>query len=148
MDVAFPQKLAITNAYGLTFHTTTHVASKVSFYVLQGKGQRPINCTATLYGKASVSSSSIQHILQSNSWGGCRMEIITMWRRTNKNRKDKTTYQALHQIRHQAKQLWWCRIIQIFLTIFKHPLEQGKILKYESYFMQTWMIFFVLCLAS
>ena len=39
MDFAFPQKLAITNAYGLIYHTTTHVASKVSFYVLQEKAK-------------------------------------------------------------------------------------------------------------
>ena len=65
MDVAFPYKEAITNAYdliivtrsniawklyGLIDHTTTHVASRVSSYVLEekAKGQSSI-----LYGKAS-----------------------------------------------------------------------------------------------
>ena len=38
-NVSFPQKVAITNSYGLIYHTTTHVASKVSFYVLQEKAK-------------------------------------------------------------------------------------------------------------
>ena len=39
MNFAFPQKLAITNTYVLIYHTPTHVASKVSFYVLQEKAK-------------------------------------------------------------------------------------------------------------
>ena len=54
MDVAFPYKEAITNAYdliivtrsniawklyGLIDHTTTHVASRVSSYVLEEKAK-------------------------------------------------------------------------------------------------------------
>ena len=51
MDVAFPYKEAITNAYGLIDHTKTHVASQSLLYILEekAKGQSSI-----LYGKASV----------------------------------------------------------------------------------------------
>ena len=38
-DVSFLQKVAITNSYGLIYHTTKHGASKVSFYVLQEKAK-------------------------------------------------------------------------------------------------------------
>ena len=38
-DVSFPQKVAITNSYGLIYNIATHVASKVSFYVLQEKAK-------------------------------------------------------------------------------------------------------------
>ena len=53
MDVAFPYKEAITNAYGQPAHvaTTVHVASQSLLYTLEekAKGQSSI-----LYGKASV----------------------------------------------------------------------------------------------
>ena len=66
MDVAFPYKEAITNAYGQPAHvaTTAHVASQSLLYTLEekAKGQSSI-----LYGKASVRGSSFRHTLQSNS---------------------------------------------------------------------------------
>ena len=79
MDIPFPYKEAITNAYGLIEHTETHMASQSLLYILEekAKGQSSI-----LYGKASVWGSSFWHTLQSNSWGSCRMEI--MWKRTSK----------------------------------------------------------------
>ena len=53
MDVVFPYKEAITNAYGQPAHvaTTAHVASQSILYTLEekAKGQSSI-----LYGKASV----------------------------------------------------------------------------------------------
>ena len=45
MDVAFPYKeaIAVTNAYGLIDHTTTHVASQSLLYPrARGKSQRSI----------------------------------------------------------------------------------------------------------
>ena len=84
MDVAFPYKEAITNAYGQPAHvattahvtttahmattahvvTTAHLASQSLLYTLEekAKGQSSI-----LYGKASVRGSSFRHTLQSNS---------------------------------------------------------------------------------
>ena len=58
MDVAFPQKVAITNDYGLIYHTTTHVASKVSSYVIQEKlkGQS----TVLLYFMVKQVSQAVQ----------------------------------------------------------------------------------------
>ena len=51
MDVAFPYKEAITNAYGQPAHvaTTAHLASQSLLDTLEAKGQSSI-----LYGKASV----------------------------------------------------------------------------------------------
>ena len=44
MDVAFPYKEAITNAYGLIDHTKTHVASQPLLYIPEekAKGQSSI----------------------------------------------------------------------------------------------------------
>ena len=58
MDVAFPQKVAITNDYGLIYHTTTHVASNVSSYVIQEKvkGQS----TVLLYFMVKQVSQAVQ----------------------------------------------------------------------------------------
>ena len=58
MDVAFPQKVAITNDYGLIYHTTTYVASKVSSYVIQEKlkGQS----TVLLYFMVKQVSQAVQ----------------------------------------------------------------------------------------
>ena len=51
MDIPFPYKEAITNAYGLIEHTETHMASQSLLYILEekAKGQSSI-----LYGKTSV----------------------------------------------------------------------------------------------
>ena len=51
MDVAFPYKEAITNAYGLIDHTTTHVASQSLPYIIEEKTKGQLSI---LYGKASV----------------------------------------------------------------------------------------------
>ena len=58
MDVAFPQKVAITNDYGLIYHTATHVASNVSSYVIQEKvkGQS----TVLLYFMVKQVSQAVQ----------------------------------------------------------------------------------------
>ena len=109
-------------------------------YILEGK---PKGQLSILDGKANVSGSSFQYTLQSNSWS-CRMEIIL--KRTSKQEEGKTTYQALHQIRPSSYDdagLLAIATDQSSLRIH----EQGRYLKYESYFTQTCMIFFILCLA-
>ena len=68
MDIAFPYKEAITNAYGLIDLTTTRVASRSLLYP-RGKGpeEKAKGQSSILDGKASVSGSSFRQTLQSNS---------------------------------------------------------------------------------
>ena len=68
MDIAFPYKEAITNAYGLIDLTKTRVASR-SFLYPRGKGpeEKAKGQSSILDGKASVSGSSFRQTLQSNS---------------------------------------------------------------------------------
>ena len=54
----FPQKVAITNAYGLIYHTKTHVASRVSSYVIQEKGKG--QSTVLLYFMVKQVSEAVQ----------------------------------------------------------------------------------------
>ena len=65
MDIAFPYKEAITNAYGLIDLTTT----RRSFPYPRGKGpeEKAKDQSSILDGKASVSGSSFRQTLQSNS---------------------------------------------------------------------------------
>ena len=51
MDIAFPYKQAITNAYGLIDHTKTHVTNQSFLYILEEKAKRQ---SSILYGKASA----------------------------------------------------------------------------------------------
>ena len=65
------------------------------------------------------------------------MEI--MRKRTSKSEEDKTTYQTLHHISPRSydyAELFWLQI-NLHLSIHEH----GRYLKYESYFMQTCMVF-------
>ena len=48
MDVVFPYKEAITNAYGLIGHTTTHVVSQ-SFPMSKGEKAKGHSTIATLW---------------------------------------------------------------------------------------------------
>ena len=68
MDIAFPYKEAITSAYGLIDLTLTRVDSR-SFPYPRGKGpeEKAKDQSSILNGKASVSGSSFQQTLQSNS---------------------------------------------------------------------------------
>ena len=68
MDIAFPYKEAIANAYGLIDLTTTLVDSRSLPYP-RGKGseEKVKDQSSILVGKASVSGSSFRQTLQSNS---------------------------------------------------------------------------------
>ena len=68
MDIAFPYKEAITNAYGLIDLTTTRVDSQYLPYT-SGKSpeEKAKDQSSILDGKASVSGSSFRQTLQSNS---------------------------------------------------------------------------------
>ena len=68
MDIAFPYKEAITNAYGLIDLTITLVASRSLLYP-KGKGpeEKAKGQSSILHGQASVSGSSFRQTLQSNS---------------------------------------------------------------------------------
>ena len=68
MDIAFPYKEAITNAYDLIDLITTRVASRSPLYP-RGKGpeEKAKGQSSILDGKASVSGSSFRQTLQSNS---------------------------------------------------------------------------------
>ena len=66
MDIAYPHKEAITNAYGLIDLTTTRVDSRFLPY-LRGPEEKAKDQSPIFDGKASVSGSSLRQTVQSNS---------------------------------------------------------------------------------
>ena len=68
MDIAFPYKEAIANAYGLIDLTTTLVDSRSLPYPRRkGPEEKAKDQSSIPDGKASVSGSSFRQTLQSNS---------------------------------------------------------------------------------
>ena len=138
MDAAFPYKEAITNAYGLIDHTTTHVASH-SFLYPRGKSQRTIIHSwweNKCFRQFISTHTSIKWLRKLQNGNNVKQNKQI---RRQDNLSGTASYQA-----KQMMQDYYSWSIYIYLSIH----EQGRYLKYESYFTQICMIFFILCLAS